>query len=100
MTMCMSTTSKSPRKVLLAAYATAMKQLPAYAHLCSPRKYTQPQLFFCLVFKVHQKKDYRGIVAVFEDDPSLRAAIGMKAVPHDITLQRPAHVCWHRAGMA
>lgn len=84
----MSTTSKSPRKVLLTAYVTAQDELPTYAHRFAPKKYTQPQLFACLVLKVHQKKDYRGIVAFLQDSPQLCKAIGLKAVPYYTTLQK------------
>ena len=47
----MSTTSKSPRKVLQVALVVARKALPAYAHRFSPKKFTQHQLFACLVLK-------------------------------------------------
>ena len=60
----MSTTSKSPRKVLLAAYAVAKEALPEYAHRCTPKLYTQHQLFACLVLKAFHKTDYRGSVAI------------------------------------
>ena len=63
----MSISSKSPRKVLLAAYATAQDVLPAYGHRFSPRTFTQYQLFACLVLKMFLKQDYRGIVALLED---------------------------------
>lgn len=86
--MGMSTTSKSPRKVLLMAYVTAQEELPAYAHRFAPKKYTQPQLFACLVLKAHQKQDYRGIVAFLQDNPELCKAIGLKQVPHYTTLQK------------
>ena len=84
----MSTSSKSPRKVLLVAYAAAKEVLPDYAHRFAPKKYTQPQLLALLVLKVFQKKDYRGICAELEDNPSLVAAIGLKAVPHWTTLHK------------
>ena len=86
----MSTTSKSPRKVLLAAHATAKQALPAYAHRCSPKLYTQHQLFACLVLKVFHKTDYRGIVAILQDSPDLAQAIGLQRVPHFTTLQKAA----------
>lgn len=86
----MSTTSKSPRKVLLVAYAAAQEALPRYAHHFAPKKFTQPQLFACLVLKVHQKKDYRGLCALLADSPDLCQAIDLKAVPHWTTLQKAA----------
>ncbi len=84
----MSTTSKSPRRVLLAAYLTAKDGLPEYAHRFSPKKFTQHQLFACLALKAFHNTDYRGIVAILADSPSLGQAIGMSSVPHFTTLQK------------
>ena len=86
----MSTTSKSPRRVLLKAYAVAKDALPPYTHPCSPKKFTQSQLFACLVLKEFFKTDYRGIVAILHDAPSLSEAIELRAVPHFTTLQKAA----------
>ena len=86
----MSTTSKSPRRVLLVAYATAKEALPKYAHRFSPKKFTQHQLFACLVLKEFLKTDYRGIVGVLADCPELCAAIELEHVPHYTTLQKAA----------
>src|SRR6478672_6551377 len=57
----MSVTSKSPRKILLTGYLIGKLALPDYAHKCSPKTYTQPQLFACLVLKEFLHRDYRGI---------------------------------------
>ena len=84
----MSTTSKSPPKVLLAAHAAAKEALPEYAHRNSPKKFTQHQLFACLVLKAFHKVDYRGIEAILADAPALREAIDMKRVPHFTTLHK------------
>ena len=73
----MSTTRKSPRKVLLTAHAVAKKALPEYAHRNSPQKFTQHQLFACLVLKAFDKVDYRGIEAILADSPALWQAIDM-----------------------
>ena len=86
----MSTTSKSPRRVLLKAYAVAKDALPAYTHPCSPKKFTQPQLFACLVLKEFLKTDYRGIVGILRDAPSWVQAIELQVVPHFTTLQKAA----------
>jgi hypothetical protein len=83
-------TSKSPRKVLQVAHATACKALPRYAHRFSPRKYTQPQLFACLALKEFLKLDYRGIQQLLRDTPELCAAIDLREVPHWTTLQKAA----------
>lgn len=41
----MSLTTKSPRAVALEALAAGEAALPLYSHPCSPKKFTQPQLF-------------------------------------------------------
>ena len=86
----MSLTSKSPRKVALEALAVARRVLPAYSHPFSPKKFTQHQLFALLVLKTHQRKDYRGVVALLDDMPDLVRALELKAVPHYTTLQKAA----------
>lgn len=99
----MSTTSKSPRAVVLAALATARRALPAYSHRCSPKKFTQHQLFACLVLKNFLKTDYRGVAAHLKDSSSLIATLELTKLPHFTTLQKaaqrllksaPARPCW------
>lgn len=84
----MSTTSKSPRKVALVAVRIGKTALPAYCHRFSPKVFTQGQLFACLVLKEFFKADYRGIVGILADMPSLCQTIGLKRVPHWTTLQK------------
>jgi hypothetical protein len=84
----MSLTSKSPRRVALEALAAGEMALPPYSHPCSPRKFTQPQLFACLVLKAFFRTDYRGVVAILADCADLAAALGLKCVPHFTTLQK------------
>jgi hypothetical protein len=84
----MSRTSKSPRTVALEALAAAEAALPAYSHPCSPKKFTQPQLFACLVLKAFFRTDYRGVVAILADCSDLVSALGLKCVPHFTTLQK------------
>jgi len=87
----MSITSKSPRAVILAAYAVARESLPAYSHQFSPKKFTQHQLFACLVLKGFLKADYRGLAAHLRDCPSLTEAIRLSQVPHYTTFQKAAY---------
>lgn len=82
------TTCKSPRKVLRMAYAIGREALPRYAHRCSPKKFTQHQLFACLVLKIFYKLDYRGVVALLQDSQDLRAILELHVVPHYTTLQK------------
>jgi len=84
----MSTTTKSPKKVVRTALRVAARVLPLYSHHMSPKKFSQPQLFACLVLKTFFKTDYRGICAYLTDMPDLRRAIGLKAVPHFTTLHK------------
>jgi hypothetical protein len=83
-------TSKSPKAVLLASLATARRALPLYAHKYSPKKFTQHQLFACLVLKNFLKTDYRGVVGQLRDGPGLLATLELKSVPHFTTLHKAA----------
>jgi hypothetical protein len=82
------TTSKSPKAVALAALAAARRGLPAYAHKNSPKKFTQHQLFACLVLKNFWCTDYRGAVAQLEDNPFLVQVLALPEIPHFTTLQK------------
>lgn len=86
----MALTSKSPQAVALAALATARRALPAYSHACSPKKFTQHQLFACLVLRNFLRTDYRGIVAHLADHPTLLAALELAAIPHFTTIEKAA----------
>jgi hypothetical protein len=84
----MSYTSKSPVTVAREALYAAERSLPLYAHKYSPRKFTQPQLFACLVLKTFFKTDYRGITIYLEDLPDLTRTLGLSHVPHYTTLHK------------
>jgi hypothetical protein len=81
-------TSKSPRTVAMVALATGKEAFSDYSHKYSPKKFTQPQLFACLVLKEFERKDYRGVCALLADCWDLREAIGLTLVPHFTTLQK------------
>lgn len=76
--------------MLLAALATAERALPRYSHRYSPKKFTQQQLFACLVLKSFLKTDYRGVVAHLADCRSLLEVLKLSTVPHYTTLQKAA----------
>ena len=82
----MSTLSKSPTHVARQALAVASKVLRPYAHRCSPKLFTQPQLFVCLVLKTFFKTDYRGLTQMLDDFAELREDLGLAAPPHYSTL--------------
>ena len=86
----MSTTSKSPRRVLEEAHLVGQRVLRMYAHRYSPKKFTQPQLFACLVLKEFLRLDYRKLAALLRDAPTLAAVIGLTNVPHFTTFQKAA----------
>ena len=87
----MSKTSKSPNKVAYIAYKIARQTLPDYGHRFSPQKYTQAQLFTCLVLKIFFKTDYRGITEILSDNPTLCRKFNLSTVPHFTTLQKVSH---------
>ena len=84
----MSKLTKSPLRVARQALAAAAEVLRPYAHKYSPKKFTQPQLFACLVLKTFFKTDYRGLAAHLADHSDLRAALGLTVVPHFTTPQK------------
>ena len=84
----MSLTSKSPVAVLRVALKVAEQALPAYSHPRSPKKFTQHQLFACLVLKNFLKTDYRGVTVHLQDCLSLQEVLDLKQVPHYTTLQK------------
>ncbi|MEW4451225.1 hypothetical protein AB1L30_00900, partial [Bremerella sp. JC817] len=87
----MSTLSKSPIAILKAAHEVARGVLPDYSHRNSPKTFTQPQLFACIVLKLAEADDYRGIAAKLADSPSWREAIGLRSTPEFSTLQKAYH---------
>ncbi len=72
----------------MVALAAGKEAFSDYSHVYSPKKFTQPQLFACLVLKEFENKDYRGIQQFLLDCSDLRDAIGLKLVPHWTTLQK------------
>ena len=86
----MSRTCKSPRRVLVTAWIVAKTVLPAYSHRSSPKKFTQHQLFACLVLKAFLKTDYRGLMACLQDSVAWCEAIDLANVPHYTTFQKAA----------
>jgi hypothetical protein len=86
----MSTMTKSPLKVARQALAVGAQALRLYSHTNSPKKFTQPQLFSCLVLKTFFKTDYRGVEQLLVDLPDLRNTLRLAEVPHFTTLHKAA----------
>lgn len=80
--------TKSPLLVARRALAVGNASLRCYSHRYSPQKYTQGQLFACLVLKVFFKTDYRGIAVFLEELTDLRRTLGMRQAPHFTTLHK------------
>jgi hypothetical protein len=74
--------------VAMVALAAGKEAFSDYSHKFSPKKFTRPQLFACLVLKEFEKKDYRGITQLLFDCSDLREAIALTGVPHFTTLQK------------
>jgi hypothetical protein len=74
----------------MVAYAIGCKTLPAYAHRYSPKKFTLPQLFACLVLKEFMQLDYRKLAMTLVDSPAWMEVVGLKQVPHFTTLHKAA----------
>jgi len=79
-------TSKSTLTVAREALKAGQESLSDYRHPKSPHKFTQPQLFACLVVKEFQRLDYRGIWVLLAEWSELRNVLGLKKVPHFTTL--------------
>ena len=74
----------------MVAYAIGCQTLPPYAHRYSPRKFTLPQLFACLVLKEFLRCDYRKLEKTLADSPSWLELVGLKQAPHFTTLHKAA----------
>ena len=62
--------------------------LEPHSNDVGPRRYTQPQLFACLVLKTFLGTDYRGVSAFLQDFSEAREVLELKQVPHFTTLQK------------
>jgi Transposase DDE domain len=83
--------SKSPLRIARTARRIAERALPRYSSKYSPQRFTQAQLFACLVVRQFFRTDYRGLVALLEDFPELRQALKLKRLPHYSTLCYAQH---------
>ena len=84
----MYTLTKSALGVARRALGAGQAGLRRYGHKFSPKVYTQPQLFTCLVLKVFFKTDYRGVTVLLEEWAELAGAVGLCRIPHWTTLQK------------
>ena len=81
--------TKSPILLAKEAMKLSERSLPAYSSVYSRRDYyTQSQLFTLVVLKHFFKTDYRGIVQLVGEFSELQKVIGLKSIPHFVTLCR------------
>lgn len=73
-------------RVVKLALRLARRHLADYSHKKSPRKFTQPQLFACLILKAHMGCTYRRTEELLILMPAVREAIGLLEVPRFTTL--------------
>lgn len=70
------------------AYHVGQEVLPTYASRFSRKDFTLAQLFAMLVLRQFHKTDYRGIVDILKDHPTLCKDLELKKVPHFTTIQK------------
>lgn len=69
------------------ALRVARKHLADHPHVNAPRKFTQPQLFACLILKAITGATYRRTEEMLVLMPAVREALGLRGVPRFTTLQ-------------
>lgn len=75
-------------KIASLAMRTSRKCMHSYGHINSPQRFTQPQLFTCLILREVLRTTYRGVIERLALMPKLRDAIGLDVLPHFTTLQK------------
>lgn len=75
-------------KIAVLAIRISGKCMSAYGHEFSPQRFTQPQLFACLILRHVLKTTYRGVIEQLSLMPRVREAIGLDSLPHYTTLQK------------
>lgn len=74
-------------RIVKLAVRLARRHLADHAHKYAPKKFTQPQLFACLILKAHMGCTYRKAEELLRLMPAVRGAIGLEEVPRFTTLQ-------------
>lgn len=68
-------------KIARLAARLGRRHLSTHAHPFAPKKFTQPQLFACLIVKAHLGCTYRRVEELLMLMPRVREAIGLREVP-------------------
>lgn len=73
-------------RIVKLALRLGRRHLADYSHKKSPQKFTQPQLFACLILKAHLGCTYRKCEELLQLMPAVREALGLVEVPRFTTL--------------
>ena len=73
---------------VITAYNYAKIVFKPYSSVYSGKKYTQPQLFAIITYKMYNKFDYRKTIENLELSTKLTEALDLKTIPHYTTLQK------------
>jgi Transposase DDE domain len=84
----MSTRESKYVKVARIAYRLCKEVAPAYSHLKSPHRYTQPQLFACVLLMFYVRKSYRDMEEWLLASEAVVQELRLKEVPDHSTLNR------------
>ena len=84
----MRTSTRSLLELARTARDSARLALPEYSHPCSPKSYTQHQLFALMVVRQAMSLDYRTFEQSIRDWSDLREVLGLRGVPDHSTLQK------------
>jgi len=74
-------------RIVKLALRLARRHLADHAHKFAPKKFTQPQLFACLILKGHLGCTYRKCEELLILMPAVREALGLVEAPRFTTLQ-------------
>ena len=84
----MRAATRSMLDLVRTARDSARLVLPEYSHPCSPKSYTQHQLFALMVVRQAQDLDYRSFEQNLRDWSDLREALDLRGVPDHSTLHK------------
>ena len=73
---------------VLTAYNYAKLTFNKYSSHYSKKKYTQPQLFAIIAYKIYNKYDYRTTIDNLNVSTKLQKALRLKTIPHHTTIQK------------
>ncbi len=81
-------TSNMMLDFVLTAYNYAKLKFNKYSSIYSKQKYTIPQLFVILAYKIYNKYDYRNTINNLSVSNKLQKTLKLKTIPHYTTIQK------------